>query len=98
MVELARDTEAFKCQHHARAEIVERVVRGRREVALLLAHGVAEPRLAGVPPALTPIHPPVPPAGTPPARAPAAPHALPPRPPQPPAGPPPPAHALPHPL
>ena len=49
VVELARDPEPLEREHHARTQIVERVVRRGREVALLLAHRVAEPRLAGVP-------------------------------------------------
>ena len=52
VVELARDPEALEHQHHPRAQVVQRVVRRRREVALLLAHRVAEPRLARVPVAL----------------------------------------------
>ena len=52
VVELARDAELLERQHHAGAEVVERVVRRRREVPLLLAHGVAEPGLARVPVAL----------------------------------------------
>jgi hypothetical protein len=46
VVELARDAEPLEGQHHPRAQVVERVVRCRREVALLLAHRVAETGLA----------------------------------------------------
>ena len=49
VVELARDAEPLEREHHLRAQVAERVVRRGREVALLLAHGVAEARLAGVP-------------------------------------------------
>jgi hypothetical protein len=49
MVELALHAEPLERQHHARAEIAERVVRRRRKVALLLADRVAEAGLAGVP-------------------------------------------------
>ena len=49
VVELARDAEPLERQHHLRAQVAERVVRRGREVALLLAHGVPEPRLARVP-------------------------------------------------
>ena len=52
VVELARDPEPLERQHHRRAQIVQRVVRRRREVALLRARRVAEARLAGVPEAL----------------------------------------------
>ena len=52
MVELARDPEPLEGEHHRRAQVVQRVVRRRREVALLLADRVPEPRLAGVPVAL----------------------------------------------
>jgi hypothetical protein len=48
-MELARDPEPLEREHHRCPEIGERVVRCRREVALLLADGVTEPRLAGVP-------------------------------------------------
>ena len=53
VVELARDAEALERQHHLRAQIAERVVRRGWEIPLLLAHGVAEPRLARVPVPLT---------------------------------------------
>ncbi len=49
VVELALNAEPLEREHHARAEIAQRVVRRRREVALLLADRVAEPRIAGVP-------------------------------------------------
>ena len=52
VVELARDAEPLEREHHRRAEVVQRVVRRGREVALLLADRVPEPRLAGVPVAL----------------------------------------------
>ena len=52
VVELARDPEPLEREHHLRAQVAERVVRRRREVALLLAHGVAEAGLARVPVAL----------------------------------------------
>ena len=52
VVELAGDAEPLERQHHLRAQVVQRVVRGGREVALLLAHRVAEPGLARVPVAL----------------------------------------------
>ena len=52
VVELARDAEPLERQHHLRAQVAQRVVRRGREVALLLAHRVAEPGLAGVPVAL----------------------------------------------
>src|SRR5205814_9593206 len=52
VVELARDAEPLERQHHARAQVVQRVVRRRWEVALLLADRVAETGLAGVPVAL----------------------------------------------
>ena len=49
VVELAGDAKALERQHHLRAEVVQRVVRCGREVALLLADRVAESSLAGVP-------------------------------------------------
>ena len=52
VVELARDAEPLERQHHRRAQVVQRVVRRRREVALLLADRVPEARLARVPVAL----------------------------------------------
>src|SRR5205823_11466957 len=50
--ELARDAQPLEGEHHPGAQVVQRVVRRGREVALLLADRVAEPRLAGVPVAL----------------------------------------------
>ena len=52
VVELARDSQTLQGEDDLGAEVVQRVVRGRREVAALLAHGVAEPRHRGVPVAL----------------------------------------------
>ena len=52
VVELARDPEALERQHDLGAQVVQRVVGGRREVPALLAHGVAEARRARVPVAL----------------------------------------------
>ena len=52
VVELARDAQPLEGEHHPGAQVVQRVVRRGREVALLLADRVAEPRLAGVPVAL----------------------------------------------
>ena len=44
MVELALHAEPLERQHHARAQVAQRVVRRGREVALLLADRVAEAR------------------------------------------------------
>ena len=52
VMELARDPEPLEGEHHRRAQVVQRVVRRRREVALLLADRVPEPGLARVPVAL----------------------------------------------
>ena len=52
VMELARDAEPLERQHHRGADVVQRIVRRRREVALLRARRVAEARLAGVPEAL----------------------------------------------
>ena len=49
VVELARDPEPLQRQHHRRAEIVQRVVRRGREVALLRPRRVAEAGPARVP-------------------------------------------------
>ena len=49
MVELALHAEALERQHHARTQVAQRVVRRRREVALLLADRVAEAGIARVP-------------------------------------------------
>src|SRR5204863_3274986 len=49
VVELALDAEPLERQHHARAQVAQRVVRRRREVALLLADRVAESGVTGVP-------------------------------------------------
>ena len=49
VMELTRDPEPFEGQHHARAQVVQRVVGSGREVPLLLAHRIAEPGLPGVP-------------------------------------------------
>ena len=49
VVELAGDPQPFQRQHHLGAEVGQRVVRGRREVALLGPDRVAEARVARVP-------------------------------------------------
>ncbi len=52
VVELAGDAEPLERQHHLGAQVVERVGRRGREVALLRPRRVAEAGLAGVPVAL----------------------------------------------
>src|SRR5437868_12853722 len=64
MVELTRNAEPLQREHHLRAQVAERVVWRRREVALLLPHGVAEPGLARVPVAFARVDEVVRPVGT----------------------------------
>ncbi len=52
MVELARNAEPLEREHHARAQVAQRVVWRRRKVALLLADRVPETGIPGVPVAL----------------------------------------------
>ena len=52
VVELARDAEPLERQHHPGAQVVQRVVRRGREVAVLLADRVAGADVARVPVAL----------------------------------------------
>jgi hypothetical protein len=49
VMELARDSELLEREHHRRPQVGQGVVRSGWEVPLLLADGVAEPRLARVP-------------------------------------------------